>query len=279
MGVRRAVEMAMLASDSIERSGDSIYTLGPLIHNARVLETLYNRGVICLDEKALGHVPKGSTVIIRAHGITPSVEKALADQGQKILDATCPNVKASQHKARCFADKGYSIFLAGDENHAEIAGIRGYAKDEACFVVANPDMAAAAAAELSCKEPSAKTVLIGQTTISPKEYIVIGEAILSYFPNLEIIDSICSATAERQDALRKLSEQVDALIIAGSRESANTRRLLALAQDLGKPAWLVESASDLPPEIRDYATIGLGAGASTPISLIDEIEKAVEMRN
>jgi 4-hydroxy-3-methylbut-2-enyl diphosphate reductase len=272
MGVRRAVEIAWRASEN----GLKTYTLGPLIHNSRVLNTLEERGVFSLKEDEIPSIQKNAAVIIRAHGVSPIVEKSLRDCGLKALDATCPNVKASQNKAKFFAEKGYRVFLAGEENHAEISGIRAYVQNDYCIVVDSATIAAAAAVELYRKEPSAKTVLIGQTTISPGEYRIIGEEILRYFPNLEIINTICSATLERQEALRKLCKQVDAVIIAGGRGSANTQRLLSLALELRKPAWLVESPKDIPSEIKSYETVGLSAGASTPDGLIDEIKKKLE---
>ena len=301
MGVRRAVEMARQAADkqiteNFSRkdaktqsmatgqqvvSSPGVYTLGPLIHNKRVLKDLKGRGIVCIEE---GHnlaslrlcvslIPNNSTIIIRAHGVSPAVETELRRQGLRILDATCPHVKESQKKANEFAEKGYRVFLAGEKDHAEINGIRGCVPD--CFVVANPQEAEETAAALYISEPAVKTALIGQTTIAPEEYRVIGEMIRQVFPELEIANTICSATADRQEALRELCSQVDAVIIAGSRESANTRRLLSLAVELGKPAWFAETAGGLPPEIWNYDTVGLSAGASAPDELIDEIEQAL----
>ena len=260
-----------------------VYTLGPLIHNPKVLESLKERGVICLAEDDISSLPQNSTVIIRAHGVSPAVEKALAGRGAAVIDATCPHVKISQSKTRDFAEKGYRIFLAGEENHGEITGILGYIEPPcspdaipSCYVVGDPMEAERAANELFRLEPGAKTVLIGQTTISTGEYSAIGERLRRVFPALEILDTICNATAKRQEALRELCGQVDAIVVAGGRESANTRRLLSLARELGKPAWLVQAPEDLPPEIAAYKTVGLSAGASTPDSLIVEIEERLE---
>jgi len=324
-GVRRAVEMAWRASDPKSPLADEakspqerVYTLGPLIHNSRVQRSLEECGIVRLEEdnagrfdKAIASAPAGSTVIIRAHGVSPLVEAELRLRGLNILDATCPHVKASQSKARFFAEKGYSIFLAGEKNHAEITGILGCVESaissdsEGTFysVVANGAEAALAAEDLFRRELSSskegapsgesessmegagsgvKTVLIGQTTIGPEEYASIGDEIKRFFPDLEIINTICGATADRQKALRELCDNsspsaVDAVIIAGGPESANTRRLLSLARELGKPAWLVETPEQLPPEIGQYETIGLCAGASTPDDQIDKIEKYLSM--
>ena len=286
MGVSRAVETAQRESSA----GYPVYTFGPLIHNPKVLDDLEKRGVRILEE---GDIPPGnSTVIIRAHGISPQAESALKKRGVRVLDATCPHVKVSQKKAQAFAENGYAVFLAGGEDHAEIAGIRGYVEAglpgreprsadpdaggaPACHVVGNPAEAEKAAGDLFRRDSVARTVLIGQTTISAGEYMAIGERIRRFFPSLEVLDTICGATADRQEALRGLSAKVDALVIAGGRDSANTRRLLSLARELGKPAWLVEDAADLPPEIASFRTVGLSAGASTPGSLVGQIEEAL----
>ena len=268
MGVRRAVEMAWRESGQ----KDMVYTLGPLIHNPGVLKSLEERGIRVLSDDCV--VPEKSTVIIRAHGVSPALEAALRQQGARVLDATCPHVKVSQMKARSFAERGYRVFLAGEENHGEIAGLRGYVNS--CYVVGNPEEAEKAAGELLRLDGIAKTVLIGQTTISPAEFRSIGQKLRQFFPGLEIEDTICSATADRQEALRELCGEAEAVIIAGGRLSANTRRLLSLAEELGKPAWLVERAEELPEEIKSYKTVGLSAGASTPDSLIEEIERALK---
>ena len=283
MGVRRALDMAWQISGETESSKKKtgVYTLGPLIHNPRVLDDLGKRGIKTLKEGEMP--PENSTLIIRAHGIPPSLEDALRSENVDVLDATCPNVKANQKTAREFSQKGYWVFLAGEKNHGEIIGIQAYADASRCSVAADPAEAEAAAAELfsqssggseECKD-MAGTVLIGQTTISPGEFKAIGEAIKKYFPDLKIINTICGATAERQRALGELCARVDAVIVIGGRESANTRRLLSLALELGKPAWIAESAGDLPPEISSYERVGLSAGASTPEDLIAEVEQAL----
>ena len=271
MGVRRAVEIARRESAV---QGKCVYTLGPLIHNPAVLERLAERGVKVLEEGEFPPEPADSTVIIRAHGVPRALEAELRRQGARVLDATCPNVKLSQIAARSFAEKGFRVFLAGEENHGELSGIRGYI-DSPCYVVGSPEEAEKAAAELRRIEPAAITVLIAQTTISAGEYRAIGESLSRFFPDMEIADTICKATAERQDALRELCGQVDAVIVAGGRDSANTQRLLSLAVELGRPAWLVQSPREIPAEIAAYETIGLSAGASTPDSLITEIEAAL----
>jgi 4-hydroxy-3-methylbut-2-enyl diphosphate reductase len=280
MGVRRAVELAEREVRAAA-PGQKYYTLGPLIHNPRVLDSLKKEGLEILDETGLSGSLENTTVIIRAHGVSPVVEAELRERGVRVLDATCPKVKANQLTARALAAGGCRIFLAGEEDHGEVAGIRGYAVEsgagDCCIVAGNAVEAEEAAEKLYREAPEAKTALIGQSTISPEEYQSIGEGIKKFFPRLKIADTICGATRDRQDSLRELCGQVEALIVAGGKDSANTRRLLAIARDQGKPCWLVEGVEELPPEISAYERVGICAGASTPDQVIYDIEN--KLRN
>jgi 4-hydroxy-3-methylbut-2-enyl diphosphate reductase len=273
MGVRRAVDLAFAEAGR----GGCIFTMGPLIHNPRVLDSLAKRGIAALDGETLrGRRPvdlSGAAVIIRAHGISPGLEAELEERGARIVDATCPRVKASQMKAASLWKEGYRIFLAGEERHGEVIGIQGYAPG--CTVTAGAEAAAAAAEKLFREEPGARTALIGQTTISPAEYRETGEAIRKFFPGLMVVDTICGAVRDRQEALRELLEKADGVIVAGGRESSNTRRLLAIAGQSGKPCALVEEAGEIPAALFRCRIAGLCAGASTPDDLIDEIEQAL----
>ena len=279
MGVRRAVDLA-LNTAAVMKHG--LYCLGPLIHNAGVLKALEEKGIVFLKEDQLleeeSLKEEDGTVIIRAHGVPPLEEEKIARMGMHVLDATCPHVKLNQGKAAALAKKGCVVFLAGEENHGEIAAIKGYIEeaDGKCLVVGNPDASETEARRLLSREPNANVALISQTTIRAEEYSAIEEKIRQFFPYLETVDSICRATKDRQEALRELCGKTEAIIIAGSQDSANTQRLLSLARGLGKPAWLVETPDNLPAEIKHYKTAGLSAGASSPDELIDEIEEALK---
>ena len=270
MGVRQAVDKALAAAE--HSKGKKIFTVGPLIHNPRVVEHLQSLGINILDDEHIPETLEDSTVIIRAHGISPQLEESLRQKRAEIIDATCPRVKANQLKAQKFSEQGYVVFLAGEKHHGEIIGLMGYCPG--CTVVENADEAVKAADALSKEKPDVPCILIGQTTISHGEYDAIGREIQSYFPNLTIVDAICNATTERQEALRDLCRDADAVLIAGSKKSANTRRLLKIAEDLGKPAWLVEGKDDIPSEISRYETVGISAGASTPEEVIREIAES-----
>jgi 4-hydroxy-3-methylbut-2-enyl diphosphate reductase len=248
--------------------------MGPLIHNPQVLEDLRRLGVDALDGENLPGDLSGSVVIIRAHGITPGLEAELVRRGAAIRDATCPKVKASQMKARSLCRAGCRLFLAGERRHGEVIGIQGYAPD--CVIVAGREEAEREAAALA-RESAAlpKTALIAQTTFSPEEYRAIAGGIALHLPGTDIINTICPATRDRQESLRSLCSRVDAVVIAGGRDSANTRRLLAIAESCGRPAWLVENAAAVPREAAAFPLVGLSAGASTPGDLIDSVEAAL----
>jgi 4-hydroxy-3-methylbut-2-enyl diphosphate reductase len=296
MGVRRAVAIACAEAGRAAQ----VFTLGPLIHNPRVLEDLKSRGIGILDEAKLPLDLRGVSIVIRAHGVSPKAEAELRKRGGRIIDATCPKVKTSQLKAKALVESGCRLFLAGEAEHAEIIGLAGYAAagmghnhaaEPPFCIVGSAAQAAKAAAKLragtalpsalrarkSGFEQALRTALIGQTTISAEEYSAIGGAIKQHFPNLEIIQTICAATKDRQESLRHLLEQAEAVIIAGGKESANTRRLLAIAQEWGKPCVLAENAAGVPPGFSAFKTVGLCAGASTPDTVIDEIEQALSL--
>ena len=270
MGVRRAVEAVYRALTKYPDK--TVYTYGPLIHNPVTMQLLEANGVRIVnpDEELKSQITPDSPIIIRAHGIAPQKRQELIDCGAIIIDATCPRVIASQFKAAQYSQKGYTVILAGDKNHGELIGIKGYVlsvPNGKCITVQT-----AAEAE-NVLYDGAPTVLIAQTTIKRKEYRAIAEILRNKIPDLTVLETICPATDERQEALLELVKEVEAILVIGGGNSANTRRLLQTALDNGKPAWLTESADGIPQEIYRYGIIGLVAGASTPDSSIDTIEK------
>jgi 4-hydroxy-3-methylbut-2-enyl diphosphate reductase len=268
MGVRRAVDLTFGAIEKNKK----VWTYGELIHNGTVLERLTGLGVKIISGTDRISDLHGETVVLCAHGVPPETEAALKAAGAEIIDASCPMVKKSQLKAAELSENNYSVFLAGEKNHSEIIGIKGYNND--AIIVSNAQEASIKARELYNKAPYAKTAALAQTTISETEYNDISGEIKKIFPALKIINTICGATAARQKALKELCARSDALIIAGARSSSNTRRLLAIARNENIPAWLVENESELPAEIFSYKTIGIAAGASTP----DEITAGISLK-
>jgi len=276
MGVRRAVALAETEADRMNLSGQ-VFSLGPLVHNPFVLSALKNRGIDIFDETVQNL--KNCSLIIRAHGIDPFLEDDFRSRGAVIVDATCPKVKESQLKVKALAKDGFSLFLAGDASHAEIAGLKGYAGNALFAVVSDIEKAESAAQELTRKNKNAKPALLGQTTFSGDDYQKIGEMIKKYFPCLKIFNTICSATFDRQQALRDLLDNTEAVIIAGGRESANTRRLFEIAQGSDLPCILIEKAEEILESFFKYKRVGICSGASTPDTVIDEIEKELKRKS
>jgi 4-hydroxy-3-methylbut-2-enyl diphosphate reductase len=269
MGVRRAVDLALKAAAGEAKAGGRgrrVFTLGPLIHNPQTVALLESKGIHALGEGDIDGRVAGTVVVIRAHGVPPRMREALETAGADVMDATCPRVLASQRRARDYAARGWTVVIAGDRDHGEVTGIAGFAPG--AVIVGSAEEAARI-------EADGPVALIAQTTIKEEEYRDIREALAGRFPMIEVVDSICPATAERLAALAELAKRCDALIVVGGRNSANTTRLYATAVSLGLPAWLVEGPDELPNGMWRFKRVGLTAGASTPDEAIDAVETAL----
>ncbi|MCI0524702.1 MAG: 4-hydroxy-3-methylbut-2-enyl diphosphate reductase [Acidobacteria bacterium] len=259
MGVKRVVDMAYRA---IEKSdGQQVVSLGPLIHNAQEIERLEKDGVKTADESS---IPENSTVIIRAHGVTPQALQSLKSRGLKVMDGTCPYVHYSQRKAFELYEAGYTVVIAGDRNHPEIRGILGYINDEAYVVKTAEDVRGLPALD--------RVGVIAQTTISPKKYQAIIEALEEKAGELKVCETICDATEENQKAIRELSAEVDLLYVIGGRHSANSNKLVDTAREKCPRATLIETADEINPvDLRGVRRVGVSAGASTPDWMIQSV--------
>ena len=264
-GVRRAVASAEKASADAAAAGKKSLVLGEIVHNPRVSARLAGLGmgrIDDLDALAPGSLD-GAVVVVRSHGAAPSVFERLAAAGAEIVDATCPKVAANQKAAASYAARGFLVVIAGDKGHGETLGVAGHAPG--AVVVSRPEEADAVPAD----RPIA---LIAQTTISEAEYDAIRAALKAKRPDLFDAGGVCGSSRERRAALEEFRGAVDAVLVVGGKNSANTRRLAELSASLGLPTWHVESASEIPAELGAYAAVGLSAGASTPDEAIDEAE-------
>ncbi|MDR3312198.1 MAG: 4-hydroxy-3-methylbut-2-enyl diphosphate reductase [Spirochaetaceae bacterium] len=265
-GVRRAMRMAFEAIEKYPKG--NTYTYGPLIHNPTALASLEQAGIHGLPIGAPLSPPDAGTIdviIVCAHGVAPEVMRRLGATGAAIVDATCPRVTASQQKAARFAGQGCRVIIAGDRHHGEVAGIAGYAKD--WVIVEN----AGDAARLDL-DPAARYALIAQTTISREEYAGIKTALTAGITGVEIAETLCPEAVRRQDAVQNLCGQVAGVLVIGGRDSANTRRLFALAAAHAPEAALIEGPDEIPARFFALDRVGLTAGASTPDEVIDAVE-------
>lgn len=279
MGVRRAVELAeaALEKERLLRADGKVFSLGPLIHNKTALADLSRRGLFILNETQVDGPlefsgARAGVAIIRAHGVPPETQSRLEAAGFEIVDATCPLVKRSQKIAAEYSGKDWSVILAGDKNHGEVIGIEGYAGKNFLLVQNEAEAKSLAA-------PSGDAVLLAQTTFSENEFRKIENALSAKFKSLKVCDTICPATQERQAALAELAPGVDGVLVIGGKNSANTGRLFDTAKNLCKHAALIETADEIPPDFFSLAKVGLAAGASTPDSVIDAVERQLTINN
>lgn len=262
LGVRRAVGTL---EDAVNQQESDVYTLGPIIHNPQVVDDFKARGVKTVESPE--DLPEDCKVIIRAHGVPPQTRKALEDRGCTVLDGTCPKVIASQKTVEKYDSLNYHCVIVGDPDHGEIRGLAGFTRNP--LVISSPEEAAA----LQLKGP---VMVISQTTIKQDEYDRVCAVLEKNCDELHIVKSICSATSKRQESLVALCAKVEACLIIGGKESANTQRLFMTARETGIPCWHIQDVNELPSEILKYNIIGLSAGASTPDSIIAEVESRLQ---
>ena len=259
MGVKAVMQKVDNELDS--HSYDKLFTYGPLIHNSQVIERLESQGVSSIESPSK---TDSGTLIIRAHGIHPDKRKDFEKAGYSIVEGTCPRVLRSQKTVSQYSKDGWFVVIVGDEGHGEVKAIVGCA-DKYKVILTEKD-----AEKLKIPE---KTLVIAQTTFLLDEYQTICEILIKKDPSVKVVKSICPATRQRQNSLKELTSRVEAVIVVGGRNSANTRRLYLSAVKAGLPSWHVEDVNDLPDEIFKYKTVGITAGASTPGWMIDRIEE------
>lgn len=270
-GVARAVKKA---EDYVERN-ENACTLGPLIHNPIFVKGLEDRGVYVAD--SISDVKDGYTLIIRTHGITKELLSEIESSGIKYFDATCPFVKKIHSIVKERSLEGDIILIAGDENHPEVIGIRSYCTTES-FVFSNEEELEKIRSSNSFSEETAFS-LVSQTTFDSKEFKKCEKFAKKLYTNIKIFDTICNATALRQEEAIALAKENDMMVVIGGRNSSNTEKLRKLCAEI-TPTYLIERASELSEIEFDSAfSIGVTAGASTPDGIIKEVIKTMSESN
>jgi 4-hydroxy-3-methylbut-2-enyl diphosphate reductase len=266
-GVDRAIEIVERA---LELFGRPIYVRHEVVHNKHVVDRLRDMGAIFVED--LADVPQGSTVIFSAHGVSTAVEKEAKSRGLTIFDATCPLVTKVHMEVQRYAKEGRDVILIGHDGHPEVEGTMG--RFDTSFggrmhLVQN----AQDAQTLEVHDP-ANLAFVTQTTLSVDDTSEIVAALRRRFPDLATPrkEDICYATQNRQDAVKKLLEKCDILVVVGSRSSSNSNRLRELADRAGIPGYLVDGPADLHREWFDgKLAVGLTAGASAPEVLVQQV--------
>lgn len=261
MGVKRAMDIALATAD---RGNGPVYTYGPLIHNPSAIELLAARGIDILEE-----IPqKGNgIVIIRAHGVPPQERERLVAAGFQVVDATCPKVVKVQMLAKHFATKGYLCILLGDKGHPEVKGIMGYAGEMGRLISSCDNEK-----DMLPLPPGQKYIVLAQTTQDEAKYEAMAREILARNPNGRVFHTICDSTHLRQSETRRVAREVDVVVVVGGRNSANTRRLVEIVVEEGRPVIAIETENDLIPDMfTRFKRIGITGGASTPDWVIERV--------
>lgn len=270
-GVQRALDLAM---ESVEGGGRAC-TLGPLIHNPRVVRRLQQHGVRAVD--ALDQADQSETVIIRSHGVTPQVKRDVEARGLPMVDATCPHVARAQKAAASLAARDMHVVVVGEAGHPEVEGLVAHAQ-EAVPAEADPAQrvtVVATPADLPAKLQPPVGVVV-QTTQTRAALDAVLDALRDQDIQPTVKDTICFATRQRQEAAAALADQVDAFVVIGGRNSSNTTRLADICRTRCARTHHVESPDELDPAwFCDCETVGVTAGASTPEDQIAAVEQAL----
>jgi 4-hydroxy-3-methylbut-2-enyl diphosphate reductase len=267
-GVVRAVEVVERVLDEL---GPPVYVRKQIVHNAHVIAELKQRGAVFVEE--LDEVPSRATVIFSAHGVSPAVRAKAQERELNVIDATCPLVSKVHAEARRFASSGFDIVLVGHDGHEEVEGTFGEAPQRT-HVIAAPDEVE----RLQVADPD-RVAYLTQTTLAVDETAEVVDALRDRFPTLvgPKASDICYATQNRQDAVRALAADTDLVLVVGSTNSSNSRRLVEVAERAGTRALLVEDASEIPPDLLiDVSRVGVTAGASAPEPLVEGVVTALD---
>jgi len=266
-GVERAIE---IVERVLAQRGSPVYVRKQIVHNTHVVHDLEQRGAIFVDE--LDEVPDGAPVVFSAHGVSPAVRQEAAQRELSVVDATCPLVAKVHKEALRFAADGYLVALIGHNGHEEVEGTLGEAPGSTVLIETAEDVAA-----LRPKDEG-KVAYLMQTTLAADEAEGMAGALLDRFPAARGpgSDDICYATTNRQQAARVVAAEADLVLVAGSANSSNSRRLVETAERAGTPAHLIDGPEDIQLGwLAGVSTVGLTAGASAPPAVVSEIIDAL----
>jgi 4-hydroxy-3-methylbut-2-enyl diphosphate reductase len=265
-GVDRAIS---IVSRALELYEPPIYVRHEVVHNKFVVDGLRRSGAVFVDE--LDEVPDGNIVIFSAHGVSQAVRENAKHRGLKVFDATCPLVTKVHMEVTRASRKGIECILIGHAGHPEVEGTMGQYDNPAggIYLVESVEDVA----KLVVKNPS-ELCFSSQTTLSVDDTADVIDALRAKYPEIEgpRKDDICYATQNRQDAVRELAAKVNLLLVVGAKNSSNSNRLRELAEKMGCPAFLIDTAADIQQQwLTDVKAVGVTAGASAPEVLVQQV--------
>ncbi len=270
-GVKRAVDTVYKEA---EKNQETIYTFGPIIHNEQVVEDLKKNGVLVVNTtEELKALPKGTTVIVRSHGVGKSVYTLMEECGLHVVDATCPFVKKIHRIAERESNAGKRIVIIGNDCHPEVEGIKGWVKGEAIVIETAEE-----AQNLKAEEGE-QLYIVSQTTFNYKKFQDLVEIISEKGYDVRSINTICNATEERQTEAKQIAGEVDGMIVIGGSHSSNTQKLFEICRKECENTYYIQKLEDLNMEdLKGMRCVGITAGASTPNNIIEEVQKHVRIK-
>ena len=265
-GVKRAVEMVYKEAET----GKKVYTLGPIIHNEQVVQDLEQKGVRVIDTPEELSKAEDATVIIRSHGISADVYHQLEDKKVRIVDATCPFVSKIHRIVEKKYQEGSCIVIVGNANHPEVEGINGWCNGAATVI------GSVSEAENYSQEPARKLCVVAQTTFNYKKFKDIVDIFSKKSYDIDVMNTICNATEERQTEAAAIAGDSDAMIVIGGKHSSNTQKLYEICKNVCPDTHFIQTLDDLDlKQFQSFRSVGITAGASTPNTLIKEVQSYV----
>ena len=269
-GVKRAVDTVY---QQVEENKDcKIYTFGPIIHNDEVIKDMQAKGVTVLEGEEDLPKAKNGIVIIRSHGVPKRICDRMDERGIQYVDATCPFVKKIHKIAMEKAEEGAFLVVIGNPVHPEVEGIMGWAGEDAAVI------STAEEAEHLTVPEDRKICVVAQTTFNYNKFKELVEIISKRRYDISVLNTICSATKERQTETARIADRVDAMIVIGDKRSSNTQKLFEICKNACNNTYYIQTLDDLNVnQLRSVETVGITAGASTPNNIIEEVQNYVRI--
>ena len=267
-GVKRAVEKVYEQA----ALGKKIYTFGPIIHNEEVVKDLESKGVSVIETEDELKSLKEGTVVIRSHGVPKHIYDLIERRGLACVDATCPFVKRIHNIVEKESADGKKIVIIGNAGHPEVEGIMGWSHTPASVVESAEE-----AENFTCKE-NEMLCIVSQTTFNYNKFKELVEIFQKKGYNVNVVNTICNATEERQTKAREIAARVDAMIVIGGKHSSNTQKLYEICKEKCADTYFIQTLDDLHLELPETAAlVGITAGASTPNNIIEEVQNYVRI--
>lgn len=262
-GVERAIDATY---ETLKNNNSKVYSIGPIIHNDIVINDLESHGLVVINDYDEALKLKNEKVIIRTHGIEKNIYEALKNNGNEIIDLTCPFVSKIHKIVSEYSDKGYKIVVIGDKEHPEVKGIISYAKTDIYVIINENDIKSLQ------MDKNDNICVVCQTTTNMDNAQKLVDILRDLFYNIKLVNTICNATQNRQNEVQKISKECEMMLIIGSSSSSNTKKLYEIAKENCNNTYLLNSVQDVKKiKIGKESRIGVSAGASTPKYLIEEI--------